>query len=65
MPTDREEATAWQRQYGQETEKDSWSCLGMVSRNRDWGLLGRDKPEKEHGDVLGPLGLNEHDQELE
>ena len=61
MPTDREEATAWQRQYGQEAEKDSYSCLGMVSRNREWGLLGRDKPKNEQREVLGPLEFNEHD----
>ena len=29
MPTDREEAPAWQRQYGQGANRYSWSCLGM------------------------------------
>ena len=57
MPTDREEAPAWQRQYGQGAERDSWSCLGMVSRNREWGLLGRDKPEQEQREVPGPVWI--------
>ena len=65
MPTDREEATAWQRQYGQGSERDSLSCLGMVSMNREWGLLGRDKPEQEQRKVSVLFKLNEHDQELE
>ena len=61
MPPDREEAPAWQRQSGQGAERDSWSCLGMVSRNREWGLLGRDKSEQEQ--VL--FVLIEQDKELE
>ena len=45
MPTDSEEASAWQRQYGQ----------GIISRNREWGFLDRDKREKELREVLGPV----------
>ena len=53
LPTDREEASAWQRQYGQGEERDSWSYLGVVSRKREWGLLGRDKPEQKQRQVPG------------
>ena len=58
MPTDQEEAPAWQRQYGPGAERDSWSCLGMASRIREWDMLGRDRFP-----VL--YGLIEHDQKLE
>ena len=57
MPTDREEAPAWQRQYWQGAERDSWSCSGMVSRNREWGLLGSDKPEQEQREVVSPVWI--------
>ena len=65
MVTDREDALAWQRHYGQGAERESWSCLGMVSRNREWGLLGRDKPEQEQIEVPVLFESIEHDQELE
>ena len=65
MVTDRVEALAWQRQYGQGAGRESWSCLGMVSRNREWDLLSRDKPEQEQREVPGPVWIDEHDQELE
>ena len=57
VPTDREEAPAWQRQNGQGAERDFWSCLGMVSRNKEWGLLGRDKPEQEQREDPGPVWI--------
>ena len=57
VPTDGEEAPAWQRQYGQGAERDSWSGLGMVSRSREWGLLGRDKSEQEQRGVPGPVWI--------
>ena len=55
MPADREEAAAWQTQYGQGSERDSCSCLGMVSWNRKWGMLGKDKPKPEQSEVPGPV----------
>ena len=55
MPTDRKESPAWQRQYRQGTERDSLSGLRLASRNRVWGLLGRDKPEEEQREVPGPV----------
>ena len=58
VPTDQEAAPAWQRQSGQGTEIDSWSCFGMVSRNREWGLLGRDKSEQEQREVPGPVCID-------
>ena len=58
VPPDREEAPAWQRQPGQGAARDSWSCLGIVNMDREWGLLGRDKPEQEPGEVLGPIGID-------
>jgi len=63
VPTDREEAPVWQRQYGQGAERDFWSCLGMVSRNSRvyWAETNQSK-RRERFPVL--LGLNEHDQEL-
>ena len=30
LPSDQEEASAWQRQSGPGAERDSWSCLGMA-----------------------------------
>ena len=57
MPTDREDAPVWQRQYGQGAERDPWSCLGIVSRNREWDLLGRDKPEQEQREVPVPVRI--------
>ena len=57
MPTDREEAPALQRQYGQGSERDSLSGLGMASMNRELGLLGRDKPEQEQREVPGPVWI--------
>ena len=58
MTTDQEEAPAWQRQYGQGAERDSWSGLGMVSRNREWDLLGRNKLEQGQRDVPSPVWIN-------
>ena len=54
LPTDRKEAPAWQRQSGYGTERDSLSGLRLASRNRVWGLLGRDKPEEEQREGPGP-----------
>ena len=54
---DQELAPALQRQAREGAERDSWSCLGMVSRNREWGLLGRDKPEQEQREVPGPVRI--------
>ena len=65
VPTDREEAPAWQRQYGQGAERDSWSCLRMASRNREWGLLAETNQSKSRERFPVLFGLKEHDQELE
>ena len=54
---DQELSPALQRQYGQGAEIDSWSCFGMFSRNREWGLLGREKPEQEQREVPGPVWI--------
>ena len=37
----------------------------MVSRNRKWGLLGRDNQSKSRERFPVLFGLKEHDQELE
>ena len=58
MPTDWEEALAWQGQYGKGAERDSWSCLGMVSRNRELVMLGRDKPEQDQREIPGPVWID-------
>ena len=46
-----------QRQSLEGAERDSWSCLGMVSRNREWGLLCRDKPEQEQREDPSPVWI--------
>ena len=60
VPTDREEAPAWQRQYmyRQGAERYSLSCLGMVRRNWEWGLIGKDIPEQEQREVPGPVWID-------
>ena len=50
-------APALQTQSSERAERDSWSCFGMVSRNREWCLLGRDKPEQEQGEVPNPVWI--------
>ena len=54
---DQELAAALQRQSREGAERDSWSFLGMISRNKEWGLLGRDKPDQEHREVPGPVWM--------
>ena len=38
LPPDQEEALAWQRQSGPGAERDSWSCVGMVSTGTGSGV---------------------------
>ena len=50
-------APALQRLSKEGAKQDSGSCLEMVSRNREWGLLGRDKPEQEQREVPSPVWI--------
>ena len=62
--TDQEEALSWQRQSWLGAEIDSWYCVS--NWNREWGLPGRDSPERESRErFLVWFVLIEQYQELE
>ena len=55
---DQELYPALQRHPREGVERYYWSCLGMVSRNMKWSMLGRDKPEQEQREVPSPVWLD-------
>ena len=44
--------------YRQGAEIYSLSCLGMLRRNWEWGLIGKDIPEQEQREVPGPVWID-------
>ena len=51
--TDQGVRPAGQRQSKERAERDSWSCLDLLSRTRKWSLSCRNSPER--GQQEGPF----------